>query len=80
MLRQKIVEATDALGTAANSLDAFRTLQIGEDAAIASRLESLRSEVGFITRREREAQELYRSRKEELDRLVEASGGANGYH
>jgi pre-mRNA-splicing factor CDC5/CEF1 len=79
MLRQKISEATEALGTATNSLDAFRTLQIGE-AAISSRLEGLRAEVGFITTREREAQELYRGRKEELDRIVAASGGTNGYH
>ncbi len=80
MLRQKISEATEALGTATNSLDAFRTLQIGEEAAISSRLEGLRAEVGFITKREREAQELYRERKEELDRIVAASGGTNGYH
>ncbi|KAL5352153.1 Pre-mRNA-splicing factor cef1 [Pseudogymnoascus australis] len=79
MLRQKISEATEALGTATNSLDAFRTLQIGEEAAISSRLEGLRAEVGFITKREREAQELYRDRKEELDRIVAASG-TNGYH
>jgi pre-mRNA-splicing factor CDC5/CEF1 len=80
MLRQKISEATEALGTATNSLDAFRTLQIGEEATIASRLEALRAEVGFITKREREAQELYRERKAELERIIATSGGANGYH
>lgn len=77
MLRQKIVEAHKALEKATNSLDAFRTLQIAEEAAISSRLEGLREEVGFISRREREAQELYRLRKEELDGLME---GVNGYH
>ena len=63
----KIGEAADALETATNSLDAFRTLQIAEEASIATRLERLREEVTFINRREREAQELYRERKDELD-------------
>jgi pre-mRNA-splicing factor CDC5/CEF1 len=77
MLRQKIADAAEALETATNSLDSFRTLQIAEEAAISSRLEGLRSEVGFITKREREAQEAYRSQKQELDGLI---GGTNGYH
>lgn len=77
MLRQKIAEAAEALEKTSNSLDSFRTLQIAEEAAISSRLESLRDEVGFISRREREAQELYRRRKEELEGLV---AGVNGYH
>jgi len=77
MLRQKITDAADALEKATYSLDAFRTLQVGEEAAISSRLEGLRNEVGFMSTREREAQELYRATKEELDSLV---GGANGYH
>jgi pre-mRNA-splicing factor CDC5/CEF1 len=84
MLRQKISEAANALEKAANSLDSFRSLQIAEGAAIASRLDSLRSEVAFISRREREAQELYRQRKEELDGLTASvatmSTGTNGYH
>jgi pre-mRNA-splicing factor CDC5/CEF1 len=83
MLRQKIAEAADALEKATNSLDSFRTMQITEEAAIASRLEGLRSEVGFISRREREAQELYRQRKEELDGLalaLTATAGTNGHH
>lgn len=77
MLRQKITDAAEALEKANNSLDAFKTLQIAEDAAISTRLEGLRSEVGFITKREREAQEAYRKAKEELDSLV---GSTNGYH
>ena len=78
MLRQKIAEATEALEKATNSLDSFKTLQIAEEGAISSRLEGLREEVGFISRREREAQELYRQRKEELDSLAMAE--TNGYH
>jgi pre-mRNA-splicing factor CDC5/CEF1 len=74
MLRQKIADAAEALETATFSLDAFKTLQIAEEAAIASRLDGLRSEVGFITKREREAQELYRTRKEELDGLAAVNG------
>lgn len=77
MLRQKISEAAEALEQANNSLDAFKTLQIAEEAAISTRLDGLRSEVGFITKREREAQEAYRMVKEELDGLT---GGTNGYH
>lgn len=77
MLRQKISEAAEALGKATYSLDSFRTLQISEEAAISRRLEGLRQEVGFISKREREAQDLYRARKEELMGL---SNGTNGYH
>ncbi len=69
MLKGRINEAYDALGTAGNALESFRTLQIAEGAAINGRLEKLREEVGYVSRREREAQEVYRSRKEELDSL-----------
>ncbi|EGD98030.1 pre-mRNA splicing factor cef-1 [Trichophyton tonsurans CBS 112818] len=75
-LRSKIIQADEALSKAITALDSFRTLQIAEDAAIALRLESIRDEVTFITRREREAQELYRARKDELESL----GGVNGWH
>ncbi|KAL1955293.1 hypothetical protein VTO42DRAFT_8825 [Malbranchea cinnamomea] len=68
-LRAKIVEASEALEKAKNELNSFRTLQISEEAAISRRLESLRDEVTYVTRREREAQEVYRSRKDELDSL-----------
>lgn len=77
-LRGKIVEASSALEKASFDLDTFRTLQIGEDAALRSRLEQLRDEVTLVTRREREAQDLYKTRKEELDGLVE--GEVNGWH
>lgn len=77
-LRQKISEAAEALEKATHTLDAFRTLQVSEEAAIPRRLEGLRTEVEFISRREREIQELYRARKEELAELM--GGETNGYH
>ena len=76
-LRQKIAGAADALEKATVGLDTFRTLQIAEEAAIPRRLEALRAEVEFVARREREAQQLYRARKEELDELATT---VNGYH
>jgi pre-mRNA-splicing factor CDC5/CEF1 len=79
-LRSKIVEAGAALPTATNELDAFRTLQISEETAVPRRLEKLREAVSFVMRREREAQELYKSRKEELDELVAGTAAINGWH
>ncbi|EKG19492.1 SANT domain DNA binding protein [Macrophomina phaseolina MS6] len=76
-LRQKIVDAAEAYDKSKIDLDAFRTLQIAEEAAIPRRLDALRDEVAFVSRREREAQEAYRSLKQELDMLEE---GMNGYH
>ncbi|KAL5048473.1 hypothetical protein BDW71DRAFT_196121 [Aspergillus fruticulosus] len=74
MLRAKISEAHTALEKSKDELGAFRTLQISEEAAISRRLEKLREEVSFVMRREREAQELYRFRKEEMDELVADTG------
>lgn len=79
-LRSKIVEANAALPKVQDDLDAFRTLQISEEAAVSSRLEKLREEVSSIMRREREAQELYKSRKDELDELVAGTATVNGWH
>lgn len=76
-LRSKIVEAGEALEKARMELDTFRTLRIAEEAAIPRRLEALRDEVAFVSRREREAQQLFKARKEELEGL---SGGVNGVH
>ena len=78
-LRQNTVEAAEALAKASHSLDAFRTLQISEEAAISRRLEALRDEVGFVSKREREAQDLYRLRREEFG-AVTGEGKVNGYH
>ena len=81
MLRNKIVEANSALEKSREELDAFRNLQISEESALSRRLEKLRDDVAFVMRREREAQELYRTRKEELDELVAGTGGmVNGWH
>ena len=73
ILRQKILEAHEALEKANYSLTAFETLRISEEATILRRLEGLREELGFISKREREAQDTYRERMEELNRL-----GVNG--
>ncbi|KAL8730702.1 MAG: hypothetical protein Q9166_003894 [cf. Caloplaca sp. 2 TL-2023] len=78
MLRQKIVEASEALEKEKISLDTFQTLQIAEEAALPRRLEALREEYMFVQKREREAQELYRSRTEELASM--SNGLANGIH
>ncbi|KAF2120583.1 pre-mRNA splicing factor component-domain-containing protein [Lophiotrema nucula] len=74
VLRTKIIEASNALEKAKIELDTTRTAQYGEQTAISRRLESLRDEVNFVSRREREAQDLYRARKEELDDLPTANG------
>ncbi|KAF1996848.1 hypothetical protein P154DRAFT_525278 [Amniculicola lignicola CBS 123094] len=69
LLRQKMLEASNALEKAKVELDVARTAQNAEQIAISRRMQSLRDEVTFVTRREREMQELYRARKEELDNL-----------
>lgn len=79
-LRSKILEAGAALPAAENELDAFRTLQISEESAVTRRLERLREAVSFVMRREREAQDLYKSRKDELDELLAGTGTVNGWH
>ncbi|KAJ4320987.1 Pre-mRNA-splicing factor cef1 [Fusarium piperis] len=78
MLRDKMGGASDALEKARSALAGFKTLAISEDVAIERRLNALREEVGFVSRREREAQEEYRKAKEELDGLM--TNGVNGVH
>lgn len=78
MLRQKIIEASEALEKEEISLDTFRTLQIAEEAALPRRLEALREEYVFVQKREREAQEVYRQRMEELAGMT--NGMSNGVH
>ncbi|KAL8870564.1 MAG: hypothetical protein Q9174_003423 [Haloplaca sp. 1 TL-2023] len=77
-LRQKIVEASEALEKEKISLDTFRTLQIAEEAALPRRLEALREEYMFVQKREREMQEVYRSRAEDLASM--GNGLTNGIH
>jgi pre-mRNA-splicing factor CDC5/CEF1 len=77
LLRTKIGDAFGALERAKIELDCGRTMQYSEHLAVGRRLDSLRDEVGFVSKREREAQELYRSRKDELASLREP---VNGVH
>lgn len=77
-LRQKIVEASEALEEEKVKLDSLRTLQIAEEAALPRRLESLQEEVRFVQKRENEAQEMYKMRMQELDGLTNGNGAVNG--
>jgi pre-mRNA-splicing factor CDC5/CEF1 len=74
ILSTKIAQAHQALETQRLDLDSQRSMLYAEQTAIGRRLESLREEVSFVTRREREAQELYRARRDELEGLREANG------
>ncbi|KAL8401511.1 hypothetical protein RB596_008356 [Gaeumannomyces avenae] len=80
MLRKKIGEASEALNKANNALGAFEMLSVSEEVAVRRRLEALREEVGYVSRREREAQELYRRIREESDVVPQAAAVANGYY
>lgn len=68
-LRQKILDAATALDKEVAELDAFRTLQVAEQDALPRRLEALREEVRFVKRREADAQEGFRRKREELEML-----------
>jgi pre-mRNA-splicing factor CDC5/CEF1 len=70
-LRQKISEASDGLEKARIQLSNFQTMQIHEESALSLRLSSLRDEVAFLSRREREAQDVYRQTRDELEALKE---------
>lgn len=78
MLRKKMGDTATELEKATNALNSFKILAASEEAAVRNRLAALREEVGFISKREREAQEMYRRNKEELDGLM--AGGVNGHH
>jgi pre-mRNA-splicing factor CDC5/CEF1 len=78
MLRNKIGEAHVALEKARNALGGFKVLQASEKAAIQRRLGALRAEVAFVSTREREAQELYRRVRDELEEL-KIQAGVNGH-
>ena len=77
LLRQKIVDASAALDKANMDLDSTRTMQYSEESAVGRRLEGLRGEVSFVSKRERETQELYRTRKDELDSLQDPVNGVS---
>ena len=77
MLKDKVGNAAEAVEKARNALSGFKTLAISEDVAIDRRLGALREEVGFVSRREREAQEEFRKARDELDAL--RAGSVNGH-
>jgi pre-mRNA-splicing factor CDC5/CEF1 len=74
ILRQKVDEAAEALEKTRIHINTTLSAQVGEDAAIESRLERLREEVAFVSRREREAQEAYRLTRDELGDLEMVNG------
>jgi len=78
MLRNKIVEASEALIDERIKLDSLQTLQIAEEAALPRRLGSLQEEVAFVKKREKEAQDQYRLRVEELASMPNGHGLSNG--
>lgn len=78
MLRDKIVEASEALIDERIKLDSLQTLQIAEEAALPRRLGSLQEEVAFVKKREKEAQDQYRLRVEELASMPNGHGLSNG--
>lgn len=69
LLTQKIIQASQAISETKQDLESFRTLRISESDAIPRRLEGIRAEVAFLDKREREAQDIYRARREELGAL-----------
>jgi pre-mRNA-splicing factor CDC5/CEF1 len=71
-LRQKINEAADFLAKASIDVDVKRIALAAEEAGLDERLEKIRAEVNTIARREREAQGVFRDRREELKSLVTA--------
>lgn len=78
-LKQKITSVYDQIQEQRAQLDSFRTLQISEEGALVRRLERLRDEVNFVSRRERESQEDFRNIRDELRELEErVSAGVNG--
>jgi pre-mRNA-splicing factor CDC5/CEF1 len=68
-LRAKINEAAEFLEKTTLDTSTARTAQVVENATLQTRLEGLREEVSFVRKREREAQEVYRLRKGELEAL-----------
>jgi pre-mRNA-splicing factor CDC5/CEF1 len=79
MLSSKISDTAKSLDTARRNLYVGIEAQAKEDVAITERLEKLRDEVGYVTRREREEQEVYRSVQDELQQL-KLQPATNGTH
>lgn len=70
VLKGKIAEAAKSLEQVKVDEEVARRALAAEEAGLAGRLEGLRGEVMLVGRREREAQEVYRGRREELEGLV----------
>ncbi|KAF2719338.1 pre-mRNA splicing factor cef-1 [Polychaeton citri CBS 116435] len=69
-LRSKLLEAASFLEDTRVDVETQRRALVGEEAGVLERLEKLREEVALVRRREREAQESYRERKDELEALA----------
>jgi pre-mRNA-splicing factor CDC5/CEF1 len=69
-LRAKINEAAEFLEKTTLDTSTARTAQVAEDATLVGRLDGLREEVSFVRKREREAQDVYRQRRGELEALA----------
>ncbi|KEF52897.1 pre-mRNA-splicing factor cef1 [Exophiala aquamarina CBS 119918] len=78
-LKQKIAAVYEKIGECRAELEGYRSLQNGEEGGLLRRLEGLRDEVNFISRRERQAQEDYRLARDELKSLEVAVNGVNGH-
>ncbi|KAI5363021.1 putative SANT/Myb domain, Homeobox-like domain superfamily protein [Septoria linicola] len=70
VLRTKIVQAAEALEKIKLQQVNGQTQVVAEEGAMIGRLEKLRDEVSFVSRREREAQDSFRERREELEGLA----------
>ena len=68
-LRSKISAAAEKLEAMKVEVEVGRVAQVAEEAGLGGRLEGLREDVGFVGRREREAQEAFRVTKGELEEL-----------
>lgn len=79
MLRTKISDTAGRLENAQRALNTALDAQVKEDDAISRRLEQMREEVAFVSRREREEQDLYRKARGELEALT-IKPTTNGIH
>ena len=69
MLRQKIVNAAEALDTTTREINSARAMEMAEESAILRRLERLRDQMARGSRQEREAQEQYRLTRDRVESL-----------
>lgn len=67
-LRKKTVDASSSLDQATRSLESFHLLKSSEQIVIHTRLEQLKEEFTFVSRRERLAQDMYRELTQEFGR------------